>query len=78
MSDVALLAGAWIETKPTPSAVLTWVVALLAGAWIETSARAYQEQMVQVALLAGAWIETIIPSKKPISLRRRPPCGGVD
>ena len=58
-TDVAPLAGAWIETPSRPATVAGRRVAPLAGAWIETLCYLFQFLLTrQVAPLAGAWIET--------------------
>jgi len=44
--QVAPLAGAWIETYPTPLSMTIFLVAPLAGAWIETKEKAKQGGVV--------------------------------
>ena len=56
--NVALHAGAWIETAKTARISVMSVVALHAGAWIETSRSQNKTGDTHVALHAGAWIET--------------------
>ena len=56
--DVALHAGAWIETLLSSITVSFFMVALHAGAWIETLMEGKDSRAFSVALHAGAWIET--------------------
>ena len=78
--EVALLAGAWIETpacrcrrrrdRGSPS---------LRGRGSKHCRAAHSlRRRGRVALLAGAWIETIWWARAGGRGRRRPPCGGVD
>ena len=57
--NVAPLAGAWIETRPSYTIDCAAIVAPLAGAWIETSKSSNSSHHCTVAPLAGAWIETL-------------------
>ena len=56
--EVALHAGAWIETMQCADMLTAAAVALHAGAWIETTSARFSAPCRMVALHAGAWIET--------------------
>ena len=58
LPDVALHAGAWIETLSKNNYATEIEVALHAGAWIETFSAWESLRFAAVALHAGAWIET--------------------
>ena len=57
-AEVALHAGAWIETTGNGTVWASSTVALHAGAWIETLDLICSLPSMLVALHAGAWIET--------------------
>ena len=60
-SQVAPLAGAWIEIRTSPYSTARRGVAPLAGAWIEMQImRTAVHDRLYVAPLAGAWIEMYI------------------
>ena len=54
------------------------MVAPRAGAWIETSRGDQVAGQPKVAPRAGAWIETMLNNVKALTVKCRPPCGGVD
>ena len=56
-TQVAPLAGAWIEIAKVVLTVFRGAVAPLAGAWIEINKPYYIDDYMEVAPLAGAWIE---------------------
>ena len=70
--NVAPLAGAWIETRPSYTIDCAAIVAPLAGAWIETSKSSNSSHHCTVAPLAGAWIETSSRFRSRVPLWSRP------
>jgi len=75
--EVALRAGAWIETPVQPSTMtVDGAVALRAGAWIETASSCDRRVSRSVALRAGAWIETTSPSSWSVATVASPSVRG--
>ena len=78
MSEVAPLAGAWIEILFTLVSISTSAVAPLAGAWIEIQKNKHPTRFKNVAPLAGAWIEIDNPFGAHSGGVSRSPRGSVD
>ena len=68
-TNVAPLAGAWIEIKNNHTGTDSAAVAPLAGAWIEIAQIGGVNMAETVAPLAGAWIE--IMSNKLVKLQSK-------
>ena len=59
-SEVAPLAGAWVEILRVRNIEYNYVVAPLAGAWVEISSQFTSYAITYVAPLAGAWVEIVV------------------
>ena len=78
ISEVAPLAGAWIEIPHLLQTYQLQSVAPLAGAWIEINFFCLLHIRFEVAPLAGAWIEICLLKSASYPSHRRSPCGSVD
>ena len=78
-SQVALHAGAWIETCATCSQVNMGQSPSMRGRGLKLPEKLATDPVEHsVALHAGAWIETNWLWEAMDLNERRPPCGGVD
>ena len=77
LQRVAPHAGAWIETAAPSLSSPCRPVAPHAGAWIETQLNANKGKYFASPPMRGRGLKPADPGQ-PLSLYRRPPCGGVD